>query len=95
LRFFSIFLYQKFGDCHHKSSKFNQIYTREKKMSFLLSRAYPFVISMGTIQSPMLSFLLGGGGREISLHFHPMWEAASIDEWSYNGGGPYKLSVLP
>ncbi len=68
MRFFSIFLYQKFGDCHHKSSKFNQIYTREKKMSFLLSRAYPFVISMGTIQSPMLSFLLGGGGGERSVY---------------------------
>jgi photosystem II P680 reaction center D1 protein len=29
----------------------------------------------------------------IGLHFYPIWEAASIDEWLYNGG-PYQLIVL-
>ncbi|KAK7396379.1 hypothetical protein VNO78_17344 [Psophocarpus tetragonolobus] len=29
----------------------------------------------------------------IGLHFYPIWEAASIDEWVYNGG-PYELIVL-
>jgi hypothetical protein len=26
------------------------------------------------------------------LHFYPIWEAASLDEWLYNGG-PYQLIV--
>ncbi|KAL3538020.1 hypothetical protein ACH5RR_001386 [Cinchona calisaya] len=29
----------------------------------------------------------------IGLHFYPIWEAASIDEWLYHGG-PYKIIVL-
>ncbi|GAB4203817.1 MAG: photosystem II q(b) protein [Coleofasciculaceae cyanobacterium] len=29
----------------------------------------------------------------IGLHFYPLWEAASLDEWLYNGG-PYQLIVL-
>ena len=28
----------------------------------------------------------------IGLHFYPIWEAASLDEWLYNGG-PYQLIV--
>ena len=28
----------------------------------------------------------------IGLHFYPIWEASSIDEWLYNGG-PYQLVV--
>jgi len=27
------------------------------------------------------------------MHFYPIWEAASVDEWLYNGG-PYQLVVL-
>jgi hypothetical protein len=27
------------------------------------------------------------------VHFYPIWEAASVDEWLYNGG-PYELIVL-
>jgi photosystem II P680 reaction center D1 protein len=26
----------------------------------------------------------------IGLHFYPIWEAASVDEWLYNGG-PYQI----
>lgn len=29
----------------------------------------------------------------VGLHLYPMWEAASLDEWLYNGG-PYQLIVL-
>ncbi len=29
----------------------------------------------------------------IGLHFYPIWEVASVDEWLYNGG-PYELIVL-
>jgi photosystem II P680 reaction center D1 protein len=29
----------------------------------------------------------------IGLHFYPIWAAASVDEWLYNGG-PYQLIVL-
>jgi photosystem II P680 reaction center D1 protein len=29
----------------------------------------------------------------IGLHFYPMWEAVSLDEWLYNGG-PYQLIIL-
>jgi photosystem II P680 reaction center D1 protein len=29
----------------------------------------------------------------IGLHLYPLWEAASIDEWLYNGG-PYQLIIL-
>ncbi|KAH0660357.1 hypothetical protein KY289_029105 [Solanum tuberosum] len=31
--------------------------------------------------------------QAIGLHFYPIWEAASVDEWLYNGG-PYELIVL-
>ena len=30
----------------------------------------------------------------IGLHFYPIWEAASLDEWLYNGG-PFQLVVFP
>uniref|UniRef100_A0A803N747 Photosystem II protein D1 n=1 Tax=Chenopodium quinoa TaxID=63459 RepID=A0A803N747_CHEQI len=29
----------------------------------------------------------------VGLHFYPIWEAASVDEWLYNGG-PYELIFL-
>ena len=29
----------------------------------------------------------------IGLHFYPIWEAGSLDEWLYNGG-PYQLVVF-
>ncbi|NEZ58730.1 photosystem II q(b) protein [Leptolyngbyaceae cyanobacterium CCMR0082] len=29
----------------------------------------------------------------IGLHFYPVWEAASLDEWLYNGG-PYQLVIF-
>ncbi|PWA66410.1 Photosystem Q(B) protein [Artemisia annua] len=32
-------------------------------------------------------------GEVPGLHFYPIWEAASVDKWLYNGG-PYELIVL-
>ena len=29
----------------------------------------------------------------IGLHFYPIWEAATMDEWLYNGG-PYQLVIF-
>ena len=29
----------------------------------------------------------------IGLHFYPIWEAASLDEWLYNGG-PFQLVIF-
>jgi hypothetical protein len=29
----------------------------------------------------------------IGLHFYPIWEAASVDEWLYNGGLNSLLSI--
>ena len=29
----------------------------------------------------------------IGLHFYPIWEAATLDEWLYNGG-PYQLVIF-
>jgi hypothetical protein len=56
-------------------------------MSFLLSRAYyPFVTLLlpfcylygnNTISNAIISTW----GGKISLHFYPIWEAASLDEW--------------
>ena len=36
--------------------------------------------------------LLVPTSNAIGLHFYPIWEAASLDEWLYNGG-PYQLIV--
>uniref|UniRef100_A0A1Y3BTV4 Putative photosynthetic reaction centre, L/M n=1 Tax=Helianthus annuus TaxID=4232 RepID=A0A1Y3BTV4_HELAN len=43
-----------------------------------------------TILFPVPLFLLL---QPIGLHFYPIWEPASVDEWLYNGG-PYELIVL-
>jgi len=55
-----------------------------------------------TISNAIISTLggerRGGRGREISLHFHPIWEAGAIDEWRHIMVVvvlTYKLSVVP
>jgi photosystem II P680 reaction center D1 protein len=60
-------------------------------------------VDMEGIREPVLGSLLDGNNlitaaviptsAAIGLHFYPIWEAASIDEWLYNGG-PYQLIVL-
>lgn len=60
-------------------------------------------VDMEGIREPIAGSLLSGNNlisaaviptsAAIGLHFYPIWDAASIDEWSYNGG-PYQLIVL-
>jgi photosystem II P680 reaction center D1 protein len=60
-------------------------------------------VDMEGIREPILGSLLSGNNlitaaviptsAAIGLHFYPVWEAASLDEWLYNGG-PYQLIIF-
>jgi photosystem II P680 reaction center D1 protein len=60
-------------------------------------------VDMDGIREPISGSLMAGNNiitaavvptsAAIGLHFYPIWEAASLDEWLYNGG-PYQLIVL-
>lgn len=60
-------------------------------------------VDMAGMGTPITGSLLDGNNlmtaavvptsAAIGLHFYPIWEAASVDEWLYNGG-PYQLIVL-
>jgi photosystem II P680 reaction center D1 protein len=60
-------------------------------------------VDMEGIRDPIEGALLAGNNlitaavvptsAAIGLHFYPLWDAASIDEWLYNGG-PYQLIVF-
>jgi photosystem II P680 reaction center D1 protein len=60
-------------------------------------------VDMEGIREPIEGSLLDGNNlitaaviptsAAIGLHFYPIWAAASMDEWLYNGG-PYQLIVL-
>jgi photosystem II P680 reaction center D1 protein len=60
-------------------------------------------VDMEGIRVPIASSLMGGNNlisatvtptsAAIGLHFYPIWAAASLDEWLYNGG-PYQLIVF-
>jgi photosystem II P680 reaction center D1 protein len=60
-------------------------------------------VDMDGIREPISGSLLHGNNiitgnvipssNAIGLHFYPVWEAASMDEWLYNGG-PYQLVVF-
>lgn len=60
-------------------------------------------VDMEGIREPIVGSILGGNNAitaavvptsaAIGLHFYPIWEAANIDEWLYNGG-PYQFIVL-
>ncbi|EAM51528.1 photosystem II q(b) protein [Crocosphaera watsonii WH 8501] len=60
-------------------------------------------VDMEGIREPVIGSLLGGNNlisaavipssAAIGLHFYPIWEAASVDEWLYNGG-PYQLIIF-
>jgi photosystem II P680 reaction center D1 protein len=70
---------------------------------FLLAFIAAPSVDMDGIREPVIGSLMGGNNiitaavvptsAAIGLHFYPIWEAASIDEWLYNGG-PYQLIVL-
>ncbi len=60
-------------------------------------------VDMEGIREPVIGSILGGNNiitaavvptsAAIGLHFYPIWDAASVDEWLYNGG-PYQLIIL-
>ena len=60
-------------------------------------------VDLDGIREPVIGSLLGGNNiitaaivptsAAIGLHFYPIWEASSLDEWLYNGGA-YQLIVL-
>ncbi len=60
-------------------------------------------VDIDGIREPVQGSLFGGNNiisgavvpssAAIGLHFYPIWEAASLDEWLYNGG-PYQLIVF-
>lgn len=70
---------------------------------FILAFLAAPAVDMDGIREPIVGSLLGGNNlisaaviptsAAIGLHFYPIWEAASLDEWLYNGG-PYQLIVL-
>lgn len=61
------------------------------------------VVDMEGTREPIIGSILGGNNlltaavvptsAAIGLHFYPIWNAASVDEWLYNGG-PYQLIIL-
>ncbi|MEO1669443.1 MAG: photosystem II q(b) protein [Cyanobacteria bacterium J06631_2] len=70
---------------------------------FILAIAFAPPVDMQGFGSPISGSLLDGNNlisaaviptsAAIGLHFYPIWEASSIDEWLCNGG-PYQLIVL-
>ena len=60
-------------------------------------------VDLDGIREPVIGSLLGGNNittativptsAAIGLHFYPLWEASSVDEWLYNGG-PYQLIIF-
>lgn len=60
-------------------------------------------VDLEGIREPVIGSLLGGNNiatativptsAAIGLHFYPLWEASSVDEWLYNGG-PYQLIIF-
>jgi photosystem II P680 reaction center D1 protein len=66
----------------------------------------PFIaapVNIDGIREPVSGSLLYGNNiisdaiiptsAAIGLHFYPIWEATSVDEWLYNSG-PYELIIL-
>ena len=60
-------------------------------------------VDMEGVREPVIGSILGGNNlitaavlptsAAIGLHFYPIWDAASMDEWLYNGG-PYQFIIL-
>ena len=60
-------------------------------------------VDLDGIRAPVFGALMAGNNlisaaiiptsAAIGLHFYPLWDAASMDEWLYNGG-PYQLIVF-
>lgn len=71
--------------------------------TYLNISSFLTAVDIDGIREPVAGSLLYGNNiisgavvpssNAIGMHLYPMWEAASIDEWLYNGG-PYQLIVL-
>jgi photosystem II P680 reaction center D1 protein len=71
--------------------------------TFIIAFIAAPAVDMDGMGSPLTGSLIDGNNiitaavvptsAAIGLHFYPLWEAASLDEWLYNGG-PYQLIVL-
>ena len=72
-------------------------------ITFLVAFIAAPPVDIDGIREPVAGSLLYGNNiisgavvpssNAIGLHFYPIWEAASLDEWLYNGG-PYQLVVF-
>ena len=72
-------------------------------IAFIIALIFAPPVDWEATGSPITGALLDGNNlitaavipssSAIGLHFYPIWAAASIDEWLYNGG-PYQLIVL-
>lgn len=70
---------------------------------FILAFTLAPSVDLDGIREPVMGSLFEGNNlitaavvptsAAIALHFYPIWAAASIEEWLYNGG-PYQLIVL-
>ena len=70
---------------------------------FLLRLVLAPPVDIDGIREPVSGSLLYGNNiisgsiipssNSIGVHFYPVWESTSIDEWLYNGG-PYQLITL-
>jgi len=70
---------------------------------FLIAFVAAPPVDIDGIREPVAGSLLYGNNiisgaivpssNAIGLHFYPIWEAANLDEWLYNGG-PYQLIVF-
>ena len=70
---------------------------------FLIAFVAAPPVDIDGIREPVAGSLLYGNNiisgavvpssNAIGLHFYPIWEAASLDEWLYNGG-PYQLVIF-
>jgi len=67
---------------------------------FIVAFSAALPVDIDGIREPVAGSLMYGNNiisgavipssNAIGLHFYPIWEAASLDEWLYNGG-PYQL----
>merc|ERR1712241_1557509 len=70
---------------------------------YIVAFLFAAPVDIDGIREPVAGSLLYGNNiitgavipssNAIGMHFYPIWEAASIDEWLYNGG-PYQLIVM-
>ncbi|MGL5880865.1 MAG: Photosystem Q(B) protein 1 [Xenococcaceae cyanobacterium] len=70
---------------------------------FILAFFIAPAVDLDGIREPIIGAVMGGNNiitaaviptsAAIGLHFYPIWEASSVEEWLYNGG-PYQLIVL-